>query len=123
MLVNDAIGHMNSEVNLSGGRRLEEDATGESINAKWQCEPTSDEVRTTTTTTTATSSTHTYERIAITAAAPLKIVSLHHVHILPCRYFDHNGCRWGGNIFYKAGYSYSIRPRTVLYVQALSRRA
>lgn len=36
--------HWNSEVNLSGGRRLQE-GTDESINSKWQCDPQTTEVR------------------------------------------------------------------------------
>lgn len=36
--------HWNSEVNLSGGRRLQEGAD-DSINAKWQCDPQTTEVR------------------------------------------------------------------------------
>lgn len=44
VLINHVLGHWNSEVNLSEGRRLLEQGTDESINAKWQCEPQSEKV-------------------------------------------------------------------------------
>lgn len=44
VLINHVLGHWNSEVNLSEGRRLLEQGTDDSINAKWQCEPQSEKV-------------------------------------------------------------------------------
>ena len=39
MLIGDASGHWNSKINLAGGRRLKEEGSGDSINARWQCDP------------------------------------------------------------------------------------